>query len=74
MAVEALMSAGDGYRLKAAEILACSRAQTNGGVKTELEALAAAFIRLAGHADENCKFDLAVAVPTRHESDDPKPL
>ena len=64
------MSAGDVYRLKAAEILARSRAKADTGVKTELEALAAAFIRLADHARENSKLDLAVEVLPRHESDD----
>jgi hypothetical protein len=47
------MATGDSYRVKAADMSARAKAETNREVRTALEHLVLAYLRLAEHADRN---------------------
>ena len=47
------MYAGDDYRIKAAEMYAKAKTETNPWTRAELEYLALAYLRLADQADRN---------------------
>jgi hypothetical protein len=49
------VTAGDGYRAKALELLARADVETDPQMRAELENLAAAFLRLADQAKRNSK-------------------
>lgn len=49
------MAAGDDYRIKAADVNAKARQETNPRTRRELEGLALAYLRLADQADRNAK-------------------
>lgn len=57
------MERGDEYRLKAAEIDARARQETNPIVRTELDKLALAYLLLAEQADSNARTDLVYETP-----------
>ena len=56
------MATGDSYRVKAAEMNAKARNEANPDVRTALEHLVLAYLRLAEHADR-------LAARQRHEVD-----
>jgi hypothetical protein len=59
------MSAGDAYRVKAAELRARARREAENVVRDELEALAAAYLLLAEQAERNSHLDICYETPPR---------
>ena len=57
------MDPGDAYRLKAAEISAKARQETNPTVRAELEKLALAYLLLAAQAESNARTDIVYETP-----------
>ena len=66
------MAAGDRYRAKALELLARADGESDQTSKTELENLAAAFMRLAEQADRNAALTIEFELPS-DEKGNPKP-
>ena len=64
------MTSGDQYRVKAAELRAKARHESNPSVQSELESLGAAYIRLAEQADRNSLIDASYETPPL-KADDP---
>lgn len=60
------MSAGDEYRVKAADLTAKAKSESHESVRTELETLALGYLRLATQADRNAiPTDLVYETPPR---------
>ena len=59
------MGSGDEYRVKAAEISARVNQETHLLLRTELERLALAYLRLADQADLNAQTDIVYETPDR---------
>lgn len=57
------MTSGDFYRTKAAELRAKALHEANPDVQTELEGLAAAYLRLAEQAERNKLLDVSYETP-----------
>jgi hypothetical protein len=57
------MEPGDAYRIKAAELLAEARGETNPLIRIEFENLGRGYIRLAQQADRNAKTDITYETP-----------
>jgi hypothetical protein len=62
--IEAAMSAGDQYRVKAAELRARAH-QEPAETQAELEALAQSYLRLADQAERNSQTDIVYETPSR---------
>jgi hypothetical protein len=58
------MTSGDAYRVKAAELHAKARQETNPALSSQLEALAQSYVRLAQQADRNALADVSYETPT----------
>ena len=63
------MTAGDGYRAKALELLARADVEADLQMRAELENLAAAFLRLAEQAQRNTRLIIEFELPPEKESD-----
>ena len=63
------MTAGDGYRAKALELLGRADVETDLQMRAELENLAAAFLRLAEQAERNTKLIIEFGLPPEKEGD-----
>ena len=59
------MASGDSYRVRAAELHVIADQEPNPVIKAELEALALAYLRLAGQADRNAQNDIVYETPAR---------
>jgi hypothetical protein len=57
------MTTGGSYRLKAAELHAKAKTESNALARTELELLAQSYLRLAEQADRNAQLDLTYETP-----------
>jgi hypothetical protein len=55
------MAAGDDYRIKAADMNAKAKGESNFRTRAELETLALAYLRLADQADRNADLDADLA-------------
>ena len=64
------MASGDGYRVKATELFAKAGCETNPALRSELEGMALAYLRLAAQAERNSQADLVHEPPPRHRTDD----
>ena len=58
------MSSPDEYRIKAAELSAAARKETNLAIQMELENIARGYLRLAEQADKNAKTDMVYETPS----------
>lgn len=63
------MTAGDGYRTKALELLARADGEIDSQMRAEFENLAAAFLRLAEQAERNAALIIAFELPPEKEGD-----
>ena len=61
------MIAGDGYRAKALELFVRADGENDPSLKTELENLAAAFLRLAEQAERNVALTIEFELPADEE-------
>jgi hypothetical protein len=61
------MVAGDGYRVKALELLARADGENDQTIKAEFENLAAAFLRLAEQAERNAALIIEFDLPSEEE-------
>ena len=61
------MVAGDGYRVKALELLARADSENDQTIKAEFENLAAAFLRLAEQAERNAALIIEFDLPSEVE-------
>ena len=72
------MTTGDQYRVKAAEMYAMARAETETSARRALENLALSYIRLAEQADRNAHLDIVYETPPPQpqpqQQIDPRPL
>ncbi len=66
------MTTGDDYRVKAAELRARARSETDPAIGAELESLARAYLRLAEQAERNSQLDLSYETPPRKDEGDDK--
>lgn len=57
------MAVGDGYRIKAAELQAQGRIETNSRLQVEFFQLAHAYLRLADQAERNSHADIVYEPP-----------
>ena len=57
------MTAGDGYRIKAVELLARANSETDPHLRIEFESLANSFLRLAEQAERNSHVDIVYETP-----------
>jgi len=57
------MTAADEYRVKAAQLNARARAETNPAVRADLEALALSYVRLARQAERNSLNNVVYETP-----------
>ena len=57
------MPPGDNYRIKAAEMNAGAKHETNSLIRAEMENLALAYLRLADQADRNAGNDVVYETP-----------
>lgn len=57
------MTPADQYRVRAAELSAKARDETNPALKAEFEALALGYIRLAEQAERNARNDIVYEPP-----------
>lgn len=64
------MTTGDDYRIKAAELRARARLETDPVVGAEWESLARAYLRLAEQAERNSRLDLSYETPHRKDEND----
>jgi hypothetical protein len=67
------MTAGDAYRLKAAELTFMAEAERDAELRLEFEHLAVAYLRLAEQADRNSLNDIVYEVPAPKPGGDPLP-
>ena len=63
------MVAGDGYRVKALELLARADGENDQTIKAEFENLAAAFLRLAEQAERNAALIIEFDLPSEEEGE-----
>jgi hypothetical protein len=63
------VTAGDGYRAKALELLTRADVETDSRMRAEFENLAAAFLLLAEQAERNTKFVIEFELPSEKEGD-----
>ena len=63
------MVAGDGYRVKALELLARADGENDQTIKAEFENLAAAFLRLAEQAERNAALLIEFDLPSEEEGE-----
>ena len=63
------MVAGDGYRVKALELLARADGENDQTIKAEFENLAAAFLRLAEQAERNAALLVEFDLPSEEEGE-----
>ena len=63
------MVAGDGYRVKALELLARADGENDQTIKVEFENLAAAFLRLAEQAERNAALLVEFDLPSEEEGE-----
>jgi hypothetical protein len=63
------MVAGDGYRVKALELLARADSENDQTIKAEFENLAAAFLRLAEQAERNAALLIEFDLPSEEEGE-----
>ena len=63
------MTAGDDYRTKAAELRARARRERDTNIRSDLENLARAFVRLAEQADRNSQADISYETPQDKDED-----
>jgi hypothetical protein len=61
------MVAGDGYRVKALELLARADSENDQTIKAEFENLAVAFLRLAEQAERNAALIIEFDLPSKEE-------
>ena len=61
------MTAGDGYRAKALELLARADGEIDSQTRAEFEKLAAGFLRLAEQAERNTKLVIEFVLPPENE-------
>ena len=66
------MPSGDDYRIKAIDIHAQAKLETNWFNRAELEALALAYLRLAEQADRNAKTDVVYEPPLMQQQHPPR--
>jgi hypothetical protein len=59
------MAAGDHYRVRAAELSALAKGETNSAVRKEYESLALAYLRLAAQAERNSTTDIVYETPPK---------
>ena len=65
------MASGDQYRIKATELFAKANCETNLAVRSELESIALAYLRLAAQAERNSQADIVYEPPpARPRSED----
>jgi hypothetical protein len=64
------MAAGDDYRTKAIELFAKASCETDHGIRSELESLALAYLRLAIQAERNSTSDLFYEAPPTQPSNE----
>ncbi|HMF46434.1 MAG TPA: hypothetical protein VKE29_07145 [Candidatus Udaeobacter sp.] len=62
------MTAGEGYRAKAGELLARAEVESSSLLKAEFESLAAAYLRLAEQAERNNAFIVEFELPRKEKS------
>lgn len=67
------MTTADHYRIKAAELNAKARLETNSDLRSELEHLAASYLRLAEQADRNNRVDITYETPSMSERQKQQP-
>jgi len=63
------MVAGDGYRVKALELLARADSENDQTIKAEFENLAVAFLRLAEQAERNAALQIEFDLPSEEEGE-----
>ena len=63
------MTAGDDYRTKAAELRARARRERDTNIRSDLDNLARAFVRLAEQADRNSQADISYETPAEKDED-----
>ena len=63
------MTARDEYLLKAAELSAMAKAETDRADKVEFENLARAYLRLAEQAERNSQADIVSETPLKKDRD-----
>jgi hypothetical protein len=63
------MTAGNEYRVKAAEFRAKAATENDPEIKAEFESLARAYLRLAEQAERNSELDLTYETPPTKERD-----
>ena len=63
------MVAGDGYRVKALELLARADGENDQTIKAEFENLAVAFLRLAEQAERNAALIIEFDLPSEEEGE-----
>ncbi len=64
-----VMTPGDEYRVKAAELHARAACENDPALKIELERLARSYLRLAEQAEQNSRLDLTYETPLRKDND-----
>ena len=57
------MTSADVYRVKAADLIAKARQETNPKIRGELDTLALSYLRLAEQASRNSRIDLVYEAP-----------
>ena len=57
------MTSADEYRVKAADLIAKARQETNLRIRGQLDTLALSYMRLAEQADRNSRVDLVYETP-----------
>ncbi len=57
------MTAGDSYRIRAAELRAHANNETDPALRAEFETLASIFLRLAEQAERNSRIDIVYETP-----------
>lgn len=67
------MNPGDAYRIKAAELHARAKFETGPGMRSELQSLALAYVRLAEQAERNLHADISYETPPRKDEDPRRP-
>lgn len=66
------MTTGDEYRVKAAELRARARRETDAAINGELLSLARAYLRLAEQADRNQRLDITYETPPPDQKGKPE--
>ena len=66
------MTPGDQYRVKAGDLAALARAESDPFAKTEFQKLSLAYLRLADQADRNSETDVIYETPPAREQQQPQ--